>query len=118
TVMTERSIRVIETKEVEVLSRDPEGDNDFVRDHRNENGDYWYWTHQKAREALVLALGNQPLEAIEVIDTIPYHEALVPEYRWIVTEEFKEYLSKAKQDLAYYKDPYLGVAIFFTNYQV
>ena len=118
TFMTDRAVRTLAKSAAEIVERDPEGDGNFIRDHRNENGDYWYWAHLKAREALVMALGSQPKEAIKVIDTIPYNEALVPEYRWIVTPEFRAYLETADEDLAYYYDSYVGLNVFFTNYQV
>jgi hypothetical protein len=104
--------------DAEVVERDEKGDSDFIRDHRNSNGDYWYWAHQKAREALILALGREPEEAVKTIDTIPYTEAIIPEYRWITSPEFREYLATAKEDLAYYYNSYLGVNVFLTNYQV
>lgn len=118
TIMTDRAVRSLSKDGAEVVERDAKGDSDFIRDHRNTNGDYWYWAHQKAREALILALGREPEEAIETINTIPYTEAIIPEYRWITSPEFREYLTTAREDLAYYYDPYLGVNVFLTNYQV
>lgn len=116
--MTERAVRTLAKSAADIVERDPEGDSDFIRDHRDKNGDYWYWAHLKAREALVMALGSQPKEAIKVIDTIPYNDYLVPEYRWIVTPDFRAYLETAEEDLAYYYDAYIGLNVFFTNYQV
>jgi hypothetical protein len=118
TIMTERAVRSLSKDDAEVVERDEKGDSDFIRDHRNSNGDYWYWAHQKAREALILALGREPEEAVKTIDTIPYTEAIIPEYRWITSPEFREYLATAKEDLAYYYNSYLGVNVFLTNYQV
>lgn len=118
TLMTRKSVRTIAKNKAEILQRDPEGDKKFMNESRGENADYWYWTHQKARQALILALGRQPGEAAKAIDTIPFAELLVPEYAWIVTPEFKKYLETAQEDLAYLYDPYLGVEVFLANYQV
>ena len=118
TVMTDLSVRSLAKSTAEILSRDPEGDRAFVNKNRSRNGDYWYWAHRKSRDALVLALGNQPEEAARVIESIPYTDALVPQYRWIPSLEFKEYLENAKTDLGYRYDPYVGVEVFLTNYQV
>jgi len=118
TFMTHRAVRVLSKTEAKILERDEKGDGQFIAEHRNENGDYWYWAHMRAREALIMALGSQPEEAIKMLNTIPYSEALVPEYRWIASPEFREYLGKASDDLAYYYDPYVGINVFVTNYQV
>jgi len=118
TFMTERSVRTVSKNAIEISQLDEEGDREFVQENRNNNGDYWYWAHQKARTALVLAVGNAPLEAIREIDLIPYNDALIAEYRWVTEPEFREYLQKAKDDILYYFDPYVAVEVFLTNYQV
>ncbi|NUN98147.1 MAG: hypothetical protein HUU16_18440 [Candidatus Omnitrophica bacterium] len=118
TLMTRKSVRTIAKNKAEILQRDPEGDKKFMNENRGENADYWYWAHQKARQALILALGRQPGEAAKAIDTIPFAELLVPEYAWIVTPEFKKYMETAQDDLAYLYDPFLGVEVFLANYQV
>lgn len=118
TFMTERAVRTVSKDSIEVVKTDEEGDREFIRDHRNKNGDYWYWAHQKARDALVLALGGSPLEAVRAIDLIPYSEALIVEYRWITEPEFRAYLQGAKEDVLYYFDPYIAIEVFLTNFQV
>lgn len=118
TVMTARTVRSIAKTHGQITSRDIQGDKAFVAEHRESNADYWYWAHRKAREALVMALGRQPLEAVKVIESVPFSDHLIPEYRWILTEEFKTYLQGAQDDLAYIYDPTLGVEVFLTNYQV
>jgi hypothetical protein len=118
TLMTRYTVRSVAKHKSEIIKRDEAGDRAFIESHRDENADYWYWAHQKARQALVLALGKQPAEAIVAISAIPYTEYLVPEYAWIATPEFKKYLEGALEDLAYLQEPYLGVEVFLTNYQV
>ena len=118
TFMTIRSVRTVAKDSIEVIKKDEAGDREYIRDNRNTNGDYWYWAHQKAQAALILALGSQPLEAIHAIDLIPYNEALIAEYRWITEPEFRAYLEKAHEDILYYFDPYIAVEVFLTNYQV
>lgn len=118
TFMTERAVRTVAKKDIEITKLDEAGDRDFIRDNRGQNGDYWYWAHQKAQSALILALGNAPLEAVRAIELIPYSEALIAEYRWIVEPEFREYLKTAQDDLIYYFDPYVAIEVFLTNFQV
>lgn len=118
TLMSARSVRSVAKTSGQITSRDVEGDKAFVTENREQNADYWYWAHQKAREALVMALGRQPLEAVKVIGSVPFSDHLIPEYRWILTEEFKAYLQNANDDLAYIYDPTLGVEVFLANYQV
>lgn len=118
TVMTESTVRSVAKSQAEILNRDEAGDKAFVTQHRNQNADYWYWAHQKARQALILALGRQPLEAVRVIDLVLYADHLLPQYSWVITPEFRSYLEAAQDDLAYIYDPVLGVEVFLTNYQV
>ncbi len=118
TFMTERSVRTVAKGSIEVTNLDEPGDQEFVRENRGKNGDYWYWAHQKAQAALVLAVGNAPLEAIRAIDLIPYSEALIAEYRWVTEPEFRAYLESANEDLLYYFDPYIAIEVFLTNFQV
>ncbi len=118
TIMTARTVRSVAKSHGQISSRDYEGDKAFVAEHREKNADYWYWAHQKAREALVMALGRQPLAAVKVIESVPFTDHLIPEYRWVLTEEFKNYLQGALEDLAYIYDPTLGVEVFLSNYQV
>ncbi len=118
TLMTDRTVRSIAKTQGQIASRDVEGDKAFIAANREFNADYWYWAHQKARQALVMALGRQPLEAVKVIESVPFSDHLIPEYRWILSGEFKDYLQHAQEDLAYIYDPTLGVEVFLTNYQV
>ena len=118
TLMTARTVRSIAKTHGQIVSRDTEGDKVFVVEHREANADYWYWAHRKAREALVMALGRQPLEAVKVIESVPFSDHLIPEYRWVLSEDFKKYLQGAQEDLAYIFDPTLGVEVFLSNYQV
>lgn len=118
TFMTEKSVRSVAKSQLEITSRDDAGDKTFITQNRNQNADYWYWAHRKAREALVLALGRQPLQAVQVIDRVLYADHLIPQYRWVITPEFRAYLASAQEDLAYIFDPILGVEVFLTNYQV
>jgi hypothetical protein len=118
TVMTARTVRTIAKSHGQITNRDIEGDKAFVAENRESNADYWYWAHQKAREALVMALGRQPLEAVKVIESVPFSDHLIPEYRWILSGEFKQFLQGVSEDLGYLYDPTLGVEVFLTNYQV
>jgi hypothetical protein len=118
TLMTPFTVRSIAREDCEITQRDHNGDKEFIAQHRTENADYWYWAHHRARKALILALGRQPQEAVQLIDTVPFAENLVPEYHWIISEDFKKYLQGANNDLAYLYDPRLGVEVFLTNYQV
>lgn len=118
TVMSDRAVRRIGKLKAEVVSRDPEGDRAFILRNIDRNGDYWYWAHLKAREALILALGKQPLEAIKTVESIPNADFLVPEFRWIATPEFVEYLKTADKDIGYQLDTKIGIEVFLVNYQV
>jgi hypothetical protein len=118
TFMMPRTVRTIAKTKGQIVTRDAAGDKAFIRDHRDQNADFWYWAHQRAREALVLALGKEPLEAAKTIGTIPFTDYIVPEYAWIATPEFKDYLEHAFEDPIYLYNPYLGVEVFLTNYQV